>query len=377
MSDYIPQELLDDILVRLPAKSLLRFTAVCKSWYSLITNPTFIISHRNRTNSQTLLVRDYDNTHKKERYTLRRDDDTFGEPYLEFEFPFETAIGFFRIVGSCCGMLCLTDDLFGLMKSAVLWNPSIRKSVVIQMPDKPQLPHFIVLGFGVCPVSNDTKIVRIVYLKKVWHDHDHAGPLEVQIYSLATGEWRNVTSKAPPYCMLEFIWSQVFLNGIVHWIAYDEVAEHRLPSLVVSFDLSEETFDEIMLPVELRGVDARRLLISVIGESLAVFHWNTETQSCCIWVMKEYKIFESWTKLFSIDISGLSDKKIRFRKNGEVLLVTKNNEVVSYNPDTYQTRDFGIVKGVRSFCVGYYTETLFLLKGENANAEEAGAESST
>ncbi|CAL5336658.1 unnamed protein product [Camellia sinensis] len=47
MSDYIPNELIIEILVRLPVQSLLRFTSVCKSWHSLITNPSFITKHLN------------------------------------------------------------------------------------------------------------------------------------------------------------------------------------------------------------------------------------------------------------------------------------------------------------------------------------------
>ncbi|PON71384.1 F-box domain containing protein [Trema orientale] len=38
------------ILSKLPIKSLKRFNCVCKSWYSLISSPTFVAMHFNNKN---------------------------------------------------------------------------------------------------------------------------------------------------------------------------------------------------------------------------------------------------------------------------------------------------------------------------------------
>ena len=43
--DDLPDEVVLDILARLPVKSLLRFRCVCKPWYSSIANPNFITTH--------------------------------------------------------------------------------------------------------------------------------------------------------------------------------------------------------------------------------------------------------------------------------------------------------------------------------------------
>ncbi|MCL7032253.1 hypothetical protein MKW94_000196, partial [Papaver nudicaule] len=56
MSRYLPEEIIGDILPRLPAKSVLRFRCVCKSWLKLFRNPNFVKHHlkyakqRNSTN---------------------------------------------------------------------------------------------------------------------------------------------------------------------------------------------------------------------------------------------------------------------------------------------------------------------------------------
>ncbi|CAI9089362.1 OLC1v1023926C1 [Oldenlandia corymbosa var. corymbosa] len=48
---YLPEELIFVILLWLPAKSLMRFKAVCKAWYALIRDPSFAQTHY--ANSQT------------------------------------------------------------------------------------------------------------------------------------------------------------------------------------------------------------------------------------------------------------------------------------------------------------------------------------
>uniref|UniRef100_A0A5B6ZAI8 F-box domain-containing protein n=1 Tax=Davidia involucrata TaxID=16924 RepID=A0A5B6ZAI8_DAVIN len=371
MSDFVPPDLLIEILTKVPVKSLLRFTCVCKSWYSLITNPIFITAHLNQTiannkkNSRSLLLRHYSKNDKKEHYTLHHDDETFGDKFLELEFPFKSQLGFFRIVGSCNGLLCLCDDLFGDTHTIILWNPSIRKSVNLPMPSKPQWPNMFVLGFGVNPATNDYKVVRIVYYKE--YLYRYKVPPEVEIYTLSTGSWRSVSSAAPSYCMVEFMWSQVFVNGAVHWIAYDLRVVGGFHSLIVSFDMGNEVFGEMMLPDALAGQHAINLSITVLEESLAVFKYDKQigTESCCIWVMKEYGVAESWTRMVTIDLPGALGSTVEFRKNGEVLLSTRDNMLASYDPKTQQIKDLGIHGNSRSFYVDTYIESLFLLKGQN------------
>src|SRR3954466_4024546 len=42
---FLPLELIIEILLKLPVKTLLRFRCVCKSWLSLISNNSFATSH--------------------------------------------------------------------------------------------------------------------------------------------------------------------------------------------------------------------------------------------------------------------------------------------------------------------------------------------
>jgi hypothetical protein len=42
---YLPSELIVEILLRLPVKSLIRFKSICKPWFSLISQHNFANSH--------------------------------------------------------------------------------------------------------------------------------------------------------------------------------------------------------------------------------------------------------------------------------------------------------------------------------------------
>lgn len=373
MSDYIPQELLHEILIKLPVESLVRFTIVCKSWYSIITDPQFVNLQCNyanlNENKKPLLVRFYDRVVKEENYTIRCDDETFSEEFTRVEFPFKSPLGYFRIVGICNGLVCLSDDLFGDTERVILWNPAVRKSVDIEMPVRPKYPHMFVLGFGNCPVTNDHKVVRVVYLKD--SSLNFTVPPEVQVYSLSTGSWRDVNAGAPLSYMVEYTWSQVFVSGCVHWLAYRKQGESGSRNLLVSFHMGDEVFGEVMLPDSLANDIVYDMSVSICRDSLAALKYNKEIgqESCVVWVMREYGVSESWTKLYTIRVLETLTRTIGFRKDGEVVLSLCNNELVSYDPVAGQIKGLGITGNIRSFFVGNYVESLVLLKGQSSLRE--------
>ncbi|XP_057502702.1 F-box protein At5g18160-like [Actinidia eriantha] len=323
MSDYIPNDLLIEVLARLPVNSLIRFKSVCKSWYSLITSPIFINKQLNhsKTNTDELLIRLYTATDKKEHYLLFHDDEKFGDEYSELEFPFRIKFGYFRIVGSCNGLLCLCDDYFRDSPDIILWNPSIRKSVTLPIPYKPQCPHMFVLGFGAHPTTHEYK---------------------------------------------------VFMKGAVHWVANDPCVDVGYRNLVMSFDMGEETFYEMMLPLTLAEQNPTSLSVKLFGESLAVLcRGQRDSGCCCIWVMKEYRVVESWTKLFNINLPGMFDRTSGFRKNGEVLLSTSNNCLLSFDARTKKIINTGIRGSPHAFYVEPFIDTLLL--GEKEDGPLQGA----
>lgn len=377
MSDYIPEELLIDIFARLPVKSLIRLRLVCKSWYSLISKPSFITTHLNRTKKSNttlpqLLIKC--ESAYQQYYLSCFDDETFGVKYEELESPFDISVKFFDILGSCNG-LCLLKascevDFF-------LWNPSIKK--ILTLPpikvttfSDHSFTDGVAVGFGFDQNSNDYKVVLIRYLfRSISLRYVCQG---VELYELSTHSWRSIHGVG---CFRYEIFRNtpyVFLNGAVHWVA----SVRRLTAfMVVAFDMSGQVFREMALPNRLVrgspnhvfiGSPCEMMRVAILGESLAVIQSELDInpRTFHIWVMEEYGVVESWTKRSTIVLQGEFWRVVGLRKNGDVLMVAEgegDNELVLCDSQSQQIRHLGVRGYHYCFQVVTYIESLVGLDG--------------
>ncbi|KAJ9549282.1 hypothetical protein OSB04_021825 [Centaurea solstitialis] len=378
MSDYLPRDLHLQILKRLPLNSIIQSSIVCKSWNSLITSTDFISAHQNFTKSingtgpQTLLIRYFDRTRKIEKYVTGKDDLTFGFQFSDIEFhQSATTTAYFRVVGYCDGVFCLSDDLFDSMSTVILWNPSIRRSVRVLVPNHEQIwPQVTVLGFGVCPRTHDPKIVRIVCVNDfsvpdmvTMNDHS-----SVEVFSVASGGWRKHFGGGggnhgrSPHKMIQISWSQICFSGAIHWIACDKRIGSNPRCLIVSFGLVHEVFDEMPLPDALARQHVLKLSIDNRKGCLTVIECDMEkgNECCGVWVMKEYGVMRSWEKLYVIHLPGLLRRPVGFRANGEMVLALKNHELVSVDCNG-NIKSLNVYGNIRSFFVGSFMESLILV----------------
>ncbi|WMV49381.1 hypothetical protein MTR67_042766 [Solanum verrucosum] len=212
--------------------------------------------------------------------------------------------------------MCLSSKLFGKLRSLVLWNPSIQKFITLPFPSiKPKSPHMSVLGFGAdLPETNDYKLVRLVYRKNDVFGYN-CFP-EIEIYSINSGVQRRVVGFGIKHCIVEVMLSWAFVKGFVHRI------------LIMTFNIADEVFGEIMLPDALTGGIATGLSLMLFEESLVVVKHGKGMYGVFyeVWVMKKYGVLESWSRLYRISLVANLKKVVGFRNNGEVLISTRENE---------------------------------------------------
>ncbi|EYU18892.1 hypothetical protein MIMGU_mgv1a022208mg, partial [Erythranthe guttata] len=138
---HIPHEILENILCRLPAKSLLRFKAVSKSWKSIICDdPGFSDVHLRQSkisassSNKNLMfwIETYPNGNKTNLITLQDFESMKSRKRKQIEFPMEQGLHL-EVLCHCDG-LALRRTRKAKDKTYVLCNPSSRTWVQFRCP---------------------------------------------------------------------------------------------------------------------------------------------------------------------------------------------------------------------------------------------------
>ncbi|ONI13429.1 hypothetical protein PRUPE_4G221400 [Prunus persica] len=406
MAHSFPEEIIQNILIRLSVKSLIKCTSVCKAWRSMIINQSFIHAHLNPTvdfdnqNDIDLLLLHrisgsnslnyYQNTVinkvKDEVHSVHHDNRAF-DVYSKIEFPISAKKNYgnshLRVVGTCDGLICLADDVPSYAYNFIIWNPAIKKSVTLPRPGITYQTHGgydASIGFGFDATTNDYKVVRVVTLL----DDDDETPTLAEVYSLATGTWTSLGCVSPA-CLIDKAASSAFVNGVLHWpvVCQTDVDFYYI---ILTFDLGKEVFSQIPMPKIIQWDVNLGLQLSVSDnkKSIALFmrpnnredfyvDYGREDSVLDIWVMKEYGREESWTKLVTLNPQGPETiflSALCFRKSGELLLLLKEEErqeLVSLDLVSEQFKLLGI-SGYK-YCTGhFYKESLLLLDKSHAES---------
>ncbi|KAL6213148.1 hypothetical protein ACLB2K_012595 [Fragaria x ananassa] len=290
---FISEEILIEILLRLPVKSLIRFSCVSKSWRDVIRSSSFITNHlsKNMTRySNRYLIANYPvdpSTVEPDlcQYNLYSSE-TF-EQFLKLEHPLWTTIGRFEqclrlkcslstasrcvIYGSSNGLLCISDSDVVTQSPICIWNPSIRKFKILPQPTLYHLDHYCfdtVLSFGFHPVLKDYKVVMLQCFDVVEEgDLDVKIALGVQVYTFSTNSW-----KMNEVMRLDWDWKPcakcAVLNGISYWLA-EEVSAEASVFRILSFDTGNEEFEHFRVPDAIANVDGG-LYIEVYKDSICL-----------------------------------------------------------------------------------------------------------
>ncbi|XP_004305237.1 PREDICTED: F-box protein CPR30-like [Fragaria vesca subsp. vesca] len=310
----LPEEIIVHIVTRLPVKSLLRFTCVSKRFHSIIlSDPKFAKSQlqaaRDRNTHTQRLLYSADGPRFK---SLDLETPSFGDPssVRELQLPFQPDSKCVTLLGSCNGIVFLTNN----KEVYYMWNPSTR--FFNRLPDPGFSPSQRALefyGVGYLPATDDYKdFVVSPELLNSKNILSHI-PNEAAIYSSGSNAWKTFEFDALP--VMDWDCQGTLLKEALHWLGTQ--------NQIVAFDLAQEEqhkFRKMQLPPNLHngrggGNYSNRFSVSAVGGCLSLARYQRAAIDCIdVWVMKEYDVHDSWTKLYNLKLSDPLKERWNFSR---------------------------------------------------------------
>ncbi|PIM98524.1 hypothetical protein CDL12_28995 [Handroanthus impetiginosus] len=251
-------DLLIQILLRLPLKSLIRCKLVSRHWRSLITSPLFYF----------LLHPD---THPLGLVYPGRKGSTFGYINLDVKKPFTPPFRELRFPGepfpfwiqqSCNGLLlCCSSGDYDYRRSrypirrCYIYNPTTDSFSKLPRPGVVNDVPRIVLGANLAFDQAKFPHYKVVCVRGSEYGCDL---LQIEIYSAESDLWR-VSGK--PFSDEASFDYGVYWNGSIHWVNY-------LHKKLLYFNVDKESFGKMPLPARLHGP----MGVGYFGESCNRLH---------------------------------------------------------------------------------------------------------
>ncbi|KAL8058486.1 hypothetical protein ABFX02_03G021550 [Erythranthe guttata] len=283
ISHHLPEEIIVEILCRLPVKSLLRFKCVSQSWRSLISTKQFIETHLQHSKKiESFTDKRIISTCSKSSCPGRLKTCSLSSLLTE---PFES--------GSCNDLICVLVDACRFF----LLNPSTREFK--ELPDfftgttcPKNLGSISGYGFGFDESSCDYKVYAVFSMTSPY-DRDVGFPSKsvARVYSFKTDSW-GVNA------FFEDRWTigqGKFVSGKLHWINYYKT---KLKWEIVCFDLTNESFGTVERPSCMEGCYIPRL--GVFKGCLCMSFDCALTVGFDILIWNEYGVEDSWSRLLTI-----------------------------------------------------------------------------
>ena len=228
-------------------------------------------------------------------------------------------------------------DAANKKEDVALWNPSTKKYKKLPVttlqfaPDGYDFSQYTVSGFEYDETSDDYKVVRSLRLILAENSSSVS-----EVYSLKNDSWRRLPDY--PYNLRYLRAFAMLVSGALHWLVTSK-AESDRTNLILAFDLGVEEYRLVPRP-DFSDNDCR-MNVGVLGGCLTIYRGNYFNR-LDVWVMKDYGVKESWTKLFTamepFSISSFQyERPVAYSKSGgEVLLEQfrmedKNQRLVWYD----------------------------------------------
>ncbi|KAK8934783.1 F-box protein [Platanthera zijinensis] len=242
---YLPEHLVVEILLRLPAKSVGRFRCVSTTWLSISIDPSFIVSHTRRIpKSLVLPFIPLNHLHRNELLNVSIGIDTHGL-HLNTDVP----------LSSCDGLVCFRGfNSEGLCANYVM-NPLTGLRIELLSPSAGAYGQY----------SWMPKLYYHRWTSEYRLLNDYGRPRYPEVLSLgsAMDSWRRIDAAPPDHVWV--LWDKcVVVNDCLHWLCESNYFQDK--GVVVIFDVLEEAFSFMDLPYDVKYHRKNYGLVEIEGK---------------------------------------------------------------------------------------------------------------
>ncbi|KAK6266052.1 hypothetical protein QUC31_016889 [Theobroma cacao] len=345
--ETLPQDIIANILSRLPVKFLIQLKCVCKPWRSLISDPQFAKLHLKQTQKNSnfsryrvLLITEPLESIACEASAEDLDDES--KLILELEYPSamkktpdsdDLVDGWLDLGGSCNGLICAVFE----HERIFLWNPTIREAKELANLNAFDPKASFSYGLGYDFLTDDYKVVRAARPSTA----NASNETEVEVLALKSNNWRRVQGLQSG---TEIEGPGLFFHGTLHWLAARETGLKKI-YVIVAFHMVEEKFYELVpVPDHVEESKDNTLVLGISGDCLCLFYGYDCENVFEAWLLKEYGIKSSWSRLFSVHsiLRGYKywENALCYTKTGKVLIDYDGRELVWYDPKEKTSKTF-------------------------------------
>ncbi|XP_010490001.2 PREDICTED: F-box/WD-40 repeat-containing protein 1-like [Camelina sativa] len=310
----LPFELLEEILCKVPTKSLIRLKLTCKQWLALFKDKRFIYKHLALLQEHIIRT-----NHIHMVRIINPVNGAISSLSLPHEFELKSEI---HAMIHCDGlMLCILE-----VGPVALWNPCLQKVRWIK-PLISSYPGCYIYGIGYDGLSRDGyKFLRFVNGVFTTNEYSNTGldKPEVYIYDFKLDSWKIIKVSLDWHVVSRC--RSVSLEGYMYWVAK---WNRKRDMFIQCFNFSTETFEPLCsLPFDY-GEDDVVDLSGFKGDNLSLLHQSKETSKIEVWVTNKVKngASTSWTKFFSVTDHLLVLRSVDNFAN-PVHFIDKNNKIV-------------------------------------------------
>uniref|UniRef100_A0A0E0MZS0 F-box domain-containing protein n=1 Tax=Oryza rufipogon TaxID=4529 RepID=A0A0E0MZS0_ORYRU len=300
----IPQlldEVLMEIFIRLPAKTLARFKSVCKAWHTIISEPFFIRSHlrhsafkHKQEPSFFVILHALDNVVEitfSNNVPVFRWKDGQGNACLVHAMDFHGEYQIINKMSHCDGLVLFPTD-------TKLYVINLTTSDVLRLPDNQESDTLRqATGLGLDPRTNMYKVARYFY-RSVDHTigtYDAA----MEVFSIGQDAFWRETSEVPPY-PVRSMESPIHSKGYLFWNIDERFLKGQSRGFLC-FSLEDETFSLIPHPCPYLPLNHGTSLVSELDGELCVGLFISGQQQ--LWMYNG----NQWDQRFSINVPGPND----------------------------------------------------------------------